>query len=118
MYLRDTSRKNTNNILDLILAQVGNPGALTYVYVTLVFVNRCTQSADAITLLAAGLSWSGLVCMLNGLHTSYKSIVHLQATQFPSSNVPLPEEYFLGGFFRPQDPYPRDSENVIPEKHD
>lgn len=100
------------------MAQVRNPGALTYVYVTLVFVSTCTQSVDAKILLAARLSWTGLVCMLNGLHTSYKSIVHLQATQFPSSNGPLPEDYFLNSFFWSQDLYPRDSKNAIPEKHD
>ncbi|TEY24302.1 hypothetical protein BOTCAL_1403g00030 [Botryotinia calthae] len=81
------AQKSTNNILDLILAHVENPGALTYVHVTLIthFLQVDCSSA---------------------------------ATQFPSSNGPVPEDYFLSGFFWSQDLYPGDSENMISEKHD
>ncbi|KAJ8069093.1 hypothetical protein OCU04_002766 [Sclerotinia nivalis] len=91
----------SNAVLEIVLQRIGDPNALPFIHVSLVFIFRMSHFSGAMDLLAPVFPWQSLAIMLNTLLKSYKSLSRIEDSKFPLPEKddvrPFPEDFKMRG---------------------
>jgi len=100
----------TNGTLEIILRRIGDPNVLSFIHVTLVFMNFMSRHPRAVRYLETNFPWQLLTDMLNTLLATYPTLHRIEDTKFPlpvKDDVrPLPEDFALRGLLWADGYYP------------
>jgi hypothetical protein len=98
--------------IDINCQRVGDPNILSFIHVTLIFMDYLSRFSTALKLLSDHFPWASLVVMLNGLARFYHTYPRIESDEIPivekNDARPTPEEFALRGLDFAEDYFPAD----------